>query len=71
MREKMFYIVPEPIIKQCAENLETEHLDNTFARMLAEGNLYREALLTPIYIHNSVTKEIVVTSQEWMQNKFH
>ena len=40
-------------------------------KALADGDLYRTAGLTPVYILDDVTSSIIITSEENMNNKLH
>lgn len=67
----MYQIIPEKVIKSAAEHMrETDPLNN-FHFILEEGELYKEAELTPVYLLNTETKEVLVTSKECMSKKFH
>lgn len=45
--------------------------ENSFACLLKYGEEFKQANLTPIYIMNSSTADVYVTSAERMQKQFH
>jgi hypothetical protein len=69
--EKMYQVIPEKIIKNCAMELENEEPNNSFKSLLEEGKIYKQASLTPMYILNVETREMMVTSREKMSEKCH
>lgn len=67
----MYRIIPENVIKSSADDMrETDPL-NSFYILLEEGEIYRDADLTPIYLYNETTKEMLVTSRECMEKDYH
>ena len=66
-------IIPEYVIIQCAKVFEEESMINSFDLILLEGQKFKEADLTPIYIQDTQDgiQNIIITSQERLQNKFH
>lgn len=67
----MYQIIPEKIIKSAAIQLKEKEPLNAFLLLLEEGALYKEASLTPVYLLNTLTEEVLVTSRECMRKKFH
>ena len=65
----IFEILPENRIKAAAEIMDEG--DNSFASLLKHGQEFKSADLTPIYILNSHTSEVYVTSVERMNQDFH
>lgn len=65
----MFEVIPEERIKVAADVLAGE--ENNFAVLLECGKQFKQANLTPIYILNTKTADVYVTSMERMQKDFH
>jgi len=68
---KMYQIIPEKIIKNAAEYVKDAEASNSFTLLLNEGSIYKEASLTPVYLLNTSTNMVLVTSRECMRKKFH
>ena len=66
----MYEIIPEYKIKAAAEYMSDEG-DNSFSLLLKYGEKFKTADLTPIYIMNSNTAEVYVTSVEKVERKYH
>jgi hypothetical protein len=66
-------IVPEYVLIQCAKIFEEESTNNSFKIILLEGDKFKEAGLTPIYIQmmEDNIPNIIITSQERLENKLH
>jgi len=67
----MYQFIPERIIKKCAEDLSIEEPNNSFIFLLGEGDKFKAAELTPIYIIDSETSAVTVTSKQRLEKKFH
>jgi hypothetical protein len=67
----MYEVIPEYKIKAAAEYMSDEDDNNSFSLLLKYGERFKTAALTPIYIINSNTAEVYVTSVEKMEQKFH
>jgi len=67
----MYQVVPEKVIKNCAVELENEEPNNSFSILLKEGELYKQASLTPIYILDTERSEMIVTSKEKLDKKYN
>lgn len=65
----MLEIIPEKRIKFAAEAMSNS--DNSFARLLEYGKEFKAADLTPIYIVDSMTADVYVTSAERLKKSFH
>lgn len=68
-----FLVIPEDIVKHCAQQVDESYpLDgNNFRLCLEHGGKLREAGLTPLYLCKENMRDIIVTSMEKFQNKFH
>lgn len=67
----MYRIIPEKIIKSAADHMRSEDPLNNFHFLLEEGEIYKDADLTPVYLYNELTKEMVVTTRECMSGRYH
>ena len=67
----MHQFIPENIIRKCAEHLSDTDPNNSFTYLLEEGDKFKEADLTPIYIMNPETAAVTVTSKQRLEKKFH
>lgn len=67
----MYQIIPERVIRESAEHMRDEDPLNSFHFLLEEGELYKEADLTPVYLMNTETRVVMVTSRQYMNKKFH
>ena len=68
----MFYqIVDEFVIASAAEECKYDNPNNSFSTALKIANEYKIADLTPVFILNSRTKTIHITTEEAMNGKFH
>jgi len=71
----MAYIqISEQKIKQTIEMFKDAYGPENpvqLQKALADGDLYRTAGLTPVYILDDVTSSIIITSEENMNNKLH
>ena len=65
----MFEIIPEERIRYAADIMP--EADNSFVRLLRYGQEFKAADLTPIYIIDSNTADVYVTSAERVQKSFH
>ena len=65
----MFEIIPEERIRYAADIMPDP--DNSFVRLLAYGKEFKAADLTPIYIIDSKTADVYVTSAERVQKSFN
>lgn len=64
-------IVPEHMIKQAAKAMEQEEKNNSFIYALETGKVFKDNDLSPIYLLDSASSAIYVTSKERMKKKFH
>jgi hypothetical protein len=62
-------IVPEEIVKYCAEQLIGE--ENTFKNFLDVAEEFREAGLTPVFLCSNNLKDLFITTKEKLQKKLH
>ena len=69
----MFQFIPEKTIAEAAEltAYEEGNNDNNFNRLLSEAQIYRQAALTPIYLFNTKTGQIGVTTLQNIHKKYH
>lgn len=67
----MYQVIPEKVIKNAADEMRSEDPLNSFHFLIEEGELYKDAGLTPLYLHNVNDNKVLVTSKEYMSNKFH
>jgi hypothetical protein len=65
----MLEIIPEKRIKYAAEAMLES--DNSFIKLLAYGEEFKAADLTPIYIMDRNTADMYVTSAERLKKSFH
>lgn len=65
----MFEIIPEERIRFAADIMPNR--DNSFFRLLEYGKEFKAADLTPIYIIDSNTADVYVTSAERVKKSFH
>jgi hypothetical protein len=65
-----FAIVPEDIIIACANQIADEEFNN-FDEALAKAQVFRRAGMNPVYLSTPNLKNLLVTSYERMENKFH
>jgi hypothetical protein len=66
---KNMQIVPEEIVKYCADHLEGE--ENTFEKFLSLAEEFRSAGLTPIFMCSSNLKDLFITTEEKLKRKLH
>jgi len=64
-------VVPEKFIREAAEIMIEEDKNNSFIYALETGKVFKENNLSPLYLLNSDTMTIYVTSKERMKKKFH
>lgn len=67
----MYQIIPEKVIKSAADHMRESDPLNNFHFLLEEGEIYKDADLTPVYLLNTTTKEVPVTSRECMSKRYH
>lgn len=69
----MFQFIPEKAIAEAAELITHEEgeSDNSFNRLLLEAQVYRQAALTPVYLYNTKTGQIGVTTLQNIHKKYH
>ena len=67
----MYQIIPEKIIKSAANHMKDTEPYNSFLYLLEEGEQFKKADLVPVYLLNTVTQEVLVTSRECMRKKYH
>ena len=67
----MYQIIPEKIVRSAAEYMSDTEPYNSFYLLLEEGKIYKHANLVPVYLLNTLTSEVSVTSRENMRKKFH
>lgn len=65
----MFEIISEERIRYAADIMPDPN--NSFIRLLEYGKEFKAADLTPIYIIDSMTADVYVTSAERVQKSFH
>jgi hypothetical protein len=70
---KNFLVIPEEIVKHCAQQVAEEYPSsgNNFKLCLDYGDKFRIAGLTPVYLCKDNMRDVFVTSMEKFQNKFH
>ena len=64
-------LVPEKAIREAAKDMEPEDKNNTFIYALESGKVFKENDLSPIYLLDTETMMIYVTTKERMMKKFH
>jgi len=64
-------VVPEKFIREAAEIMIEEDKNNSFIYALETGKVFKDNNLSPLYLLNSDTMTIYVTSKERMKKKFH
>jgi hypothetical protein len=64
-------VVPEKFIREAAEIMIEEDKNNSFIYALETGKVFKENNLSPLYLLDSDTMSIYVTSKERMKKKFH
>jgi len=64
-------VVPERVIREAAEAFAEEEKNNSFIYALESGKVFRENDLSPVYLLDSETMSIYVTSKERMRKMFH
>jgi len=62
-------IVPEEIVKYCADQLIGE--ENTFQNFLDVAEEFREAGLTPVFLCSNNLKDLFITTKEKLQKKLN
>jgi hypothetical protein len=67
----MYQIIPEKIIKSAANHMKDTEPHNSFFYLLEEGEQFKKADLVPVYLLNTITQEVLVTSRECMRKKYH
>jgi hypothetical protein len=67
----MYQILDEQLIFRAAEATKDDDPNNTFSYALKIANLYKKADLTPVFILNSTTKTLHVTTEEVMDGNYH
>jgi hypothetical protein len=68
----LFKIIPEKIIKESAfMAMKTEGEDNSFFRLLEAAEGFRKADLTPVYILNAETMDVMVIAKETYNKRLH
>jgi hypothetical protein len=65
-----FAIVPEDMIIACAAQVADDEF-NSFDEALAKAQMFRSAGMNPVYLSTPNFKNLLVTSYERMENKFH
>lgn len=73
MVDNIYEVIPEERIR-IAANLADDVVpqeDNSFKQLLTYGDKFKAINLVPIYILNTKTSEIFVTSTESLLQKFH
>ena len=69
---KELHIVPEALVKEYAEHLESNGVElNNFTKLLAKAALFRHAGLTPIFLANKDASQFAVSSEETYCRKLH
>jgi len=66
----MLQQVPEHMIERAAKML-TEDPNNSFIYLLTMGKKFKEGGLTPMYIYDSETNKVFVTTEERYEKKLH
>ena len=64
-----YVIVPEDIIEQAASAFNGE--ENNFSRLLLTADEFRDAELTPMFILNNRTMELLVVCKETFNKKLN
>jgi hypothetical protein len=64
-------VVPEKFIREAAEIMESEDKNNSFIYALETGKVFKKNNLSPLYLLDSDTMSIYVTSKERMKKMFH
>jgi hypothetical protein len=64
-------VVPEKFIREAAEIMEPEDKNNSFIYALETGKVFKKNNLSPLYLLDSDTMSIYVTSKERMKKMFH
>jgi hypothetical protein len=62
--------IPEDIIKEAAECCKDDE-NNNFKRLLETGKEFHEAGMTPLYLLNQSTMQLMVIAKETHQKKLH
>ena len=63
-------VVPEQIVKYCAGQFSHGE-ENTFKDFLEVAEEFRDAGLTPVFLTTDRLKDLFVTTEEMIKNKFH
>jgi hypothetical protein len=63
--------VPEKTIRQAAHDLKHEGGTNSFIYALESGKIFKQNNLSPLYLLDSDTMTIYVTSKQYAKNLFH
>jgi hypothetical protein len=66
----MWYEITEQNIMDSASDMK-DQTNNVFFQMLEMGEEYKKLGLTPIYIYNPKTKEIITTCKERLDNSLN
>ena len=64
-------VLPEKMVKDSAKHLEEYDPDNSFVRLLASAEEFRDAGLTPVFLCDPEMKRFMVTTKEKIERKFH
>ena len=63
--------VPENIIREAAETMSREEVNNTFSQALEIAEQFRSNGLSPIYLLDRANRAIYVTSEQRLQKKLN
>jgi len=64
-------VLPERMVKDAAKNVEEYDPDNSFVRLLASAEEFRDAGLTPVFLCDQEMERVMVTTKEKLNKKFH
>jgi len=68
----LYKIIPEKIIKESAfMAMKLDGEDNSFFRLLTAAEEFRKADLTPVYILDATTMDVMVVAKETHNKKLH
>lgn len=64
-----YTIVPEELIKKSSETGDED--SNVYQKLLKAGQEYKDADMTPIYIYDPSSKNLIVAAEETLGKKLH
>ena len=68
----MYKIIPEKIIKESAfMAMKLDGEDNSFFRLLTAAEEFRKAKLTPVFILDANTMDVMVIAKETYNKRLH